>query len=331
MNLTKAHDAPSIDISAAMASVVLHSYLTYSQNMEAFQVSQISSGLIMSVYASVFLSAVFGGAGFVFMKNALVVFPSPWFVFWRFFLSVVVLFPFLAAGLRKASRQTLKDGVFVGILFFTATLVQLQGIARTDAGRSAFINSTAVVIIPILQAFIVRRMPSWKVICGCLLCLCGVGFLTLQRTTGHVDGNAEFLVFAGTCIFSYQSITFRRFAQRGNPNILTFIQFTTISLLALPIALTFPHPVVVGSGGWSGILYAAIMMNIAMVMVSNNALRYISPTSLAVIGSMQAVYGALFGALMLSEPITWQLVLSGSIILSGILISILSAVPSRSI
>jgi drug/metabolite transporter (DMT)-like permease len=283
-----------------------------------------SKKIVLLVYLSVFLSAVFGGAGFVFMKHALAVFPATWFIFWRFFLSVAVLFPFLAKKAWKAPPHTLKDGFIAGVLFFAATFVQVQGIARTDAGRSAFINSISVVIVPALQAIVLRRPPSRRVMAGCLLCLTGVGFLAAQKMTGHADRSAELLVFAGTCLFACQIVTFRSAAQKSEPHILSFIEFATIAVLALPFALTFPLQALDGPGlrGWGGIVYAALMMNIAMIMVTNNALRYITPTAVSVIGSMQSVYGALFGALILDEPITWQLTLSGSLILGGILTSI---------
>jgi drug/metabolite transporter (DMT)-like permease len=288
--------------------------------------SQFSSKrIVFLIYASVFLSAVFGGAGFVFMKHALAVFPTIRFIFWRFFLSVVFLFPFLAAEARKAPRHTLRDGFIAGVLFFAATLIQVQGIARTDAGRSAFINSTSVVIVPVLQALILRRPPSWRVMAGCLMCLFGVGFLTTQKMTGQGDRGADLLVFAGTCLFACQIVVFRYAAQRSNPHVLSFVEFSTVALLALPFALMHPMPGAHSFMGWAGIFYAALMMNIAMIMVINNALRYVTPTAVSAIGSMQSVYGALFGALMLGESITWQLVLSGTIILGGILTSILAS------
>lgn len=288
-----------------------------------------SSKVLFLVYCSVFLSAVFGGAGFVFMKHALAAFPIPWFIFWRFFISVVVLLPFMAAKILAAPRQTIRDGVIIGTMFFVATMIQSKGIAGTDAGRSAFINSTSVVIVPLLQALLTRTMPSSKVFAGCLLCLSGVGILTLPQAAAHADQGAEAWVFAGTCIFAYQMIFFRRAAQRGDPGIVSFVQFATLAIWALPTALFFsPSPVIEGYKGIGGILYTGIMMNIAMIMVSNNALRYISPTSLTVIASMQAMYGALFGSLMLGEKITVQLILSGCVILIGILTVILPP-PAR--
>ncbi|MDR1621924.1 MAG: DMT family transporter [Synergistaceae bacterium] len=135
------------------------------------------------IYGSVLLTAAFGGAGFVFIKESLTVFSAAWFTFWRFFLSAAALFPFLAKK-SWAAPHALKDGFVVGFLFCAATLIQLQGIAGTDAGRSAFINSASMVIVPILQYLQARKMPSVKTVVGCLLCLSrgpkgGEGFSTL--------------------------------------------------------------------------------------------------------------------------------------------------------
>jgi drug/metabolite transporter (DMT)-like permease len=264
---------------------------------------------------------VFGGAGFVFMKNALAAFPTIWFIFWRFFLSTLILFPFLARKARTLTKQTLTDGFVVGGLFFAATLVQVQGIARTDAGRSAFINSTSMVVVPVLQALSARRLPGFQTLIGCFVCLFGVGLLTLSKATGQGDGRAEMLVFAGTCLFAYEIVVFGRRVQRNDPNLLSLVEFATIALLALPGALFVPHPAAAGKA-WGGVVYAAVMMNIAMIMVHNNALRRLPATNVSVIGSTQALYGALFGALMLNESVTGDFVLSGCLILSGIMLVI---------
>jgi drug/metabolite transporter (DMT)-like permease len=282
-----------------------------------------SGGSLFRLYCALFLCSVFGGAGFVFMKNALAVFPALWFIFWRFFLSTLVLFPFLAKKTRTLSKQTLKDGFLVGGLFFAATLVQVQGIAHTGAGRSAFINSTSMVLVPMLQALTARRPPSLQTLIGCFICLSGVGLLTLSKAAGRGDGRAELLVFAGTCLFAYEIVVFGQRVQRNDPNLLSIVQFGTIALLALPAALFFTHPAANGKA-WGGVVYAAVMMNIAMILVHNNALRRIPATSVSVIGSTQALYGALFGALLMNESITRSFVVSGFLILSGIMLVIFS-------
>jgi drug/metabolite transporter (DMT)-like permease len=288
---------------------------------------RISSGeSIFRLYCALFLCSMFGGAGFVFMKNALAVFPTLWFIFWRFFLSALFLFPFLAEKARKLSRQTLKDGFVVGGLFFAATFVQVQGIAHTDAGRSAFINSTSMVIVPMLQALTVRRLPRFRTLLGCCVSLFGVGLLTLSKATGQGSGRAELLVFAGTCLFAYEIVVFGQRVQRNDPHLLSLVQFGTIALLALPAALFYPHPPVDGKA-WCGVVYAALMMNIAMIMVHNYALRRLPPTNVSVVGSTQALYGALFGALLLNESITRNFVVSGCLILSGIMLVIFSTRP----
>lgn len=280
------------------------------------------------VYLSVFFSAVFGGAGFVFMKNALSVFSTTSFVFWRFFLTVVFLLPFLAKNVWNAPRYTLRDGFITGVLFFVATFVQLQGIAQTEAGRSAFINSTSVILVPVFQAVLLRRAPSWRIVCGCVLCLFGVSLLTLQGMSGSSAGQAEGLVFAGTCIFVLKTLFFKRAVRESDPHVLSFVEFLTIALLALPAAWARLFPSAAGAKEWGGVIYSALMMNIAMIMVVNNSLRYITPTSTVILGSMQSVYGALFGVLLLGETVTRHLVFGGIFILGGILISVSSAYSS---
>jgi drug/metabolite transporter (DMT)-like permease len=296
--------------------------------MEDRSLPQMSSGTsLFRLYCALFLCSVFGGAGFVFMKNALAVFPAAWFIFWRFFLSTLVLLPILAKKVRALPKETLKDGFIVGGLFFAATLVQVQGIAHAGAGRSAFINSTSMVIVPMLQALTARRLPGFQTVTGCFVCLFGVGLLTLSKAAGQGNGAAEMLVFAGTCLFAYEIVVFGQRVQRNDPNLLSLVQFGTIALLALPAALFSVHPAADGKA-WSGVVYAAVMMNIAMIMVHNYALRRLPATNVSVINSTQALYGALFGALLLNEPVTWNFAVSGCLILSGIMLVIFAPRPA---
>jgi drug/metabolite transporter (DMT)-like permease len=227
------------------------------------------------------------------------------------------------------TKQTLKDGFVVGGLFFAATLVQVHGIARTGAGRSAFINSTSMVIVPMLQALMARRLPGFQTLLGCLVSLAGVGLLTLSKAAGQTDGRAEIYVFAGTCLFAYEIVVFGQRVQRNDPHLLSLVQFASIALLAFPAALFTAQPAAAGAGAWGGVIYAAVMMNIAMIMVHNYALRRVPATNVSVIGSTQALYGALFGALLRNESVTRHLVVSGALILSGIMLVIFSPKPAK--
>ena len=279
------------------------------------------------VYASLFVSAVFGGAGFVFMKDSLAVFSASGFTFWRFFLSAAILFPFFAK--KACDYRVLRDGFIAGAMFCVATLVQLQGIAHADVGRSAFINSSSIVLVPMFQTVLTRKAPSAKTLAGCFVCLCGVAFLSMQKMTGHSDGMAEALVFAGTCLFACQLVVFKLLVQRHDPAVLSFVEFAAIALTALPVAVFSSAPLLPfeGSRGWGGVFYAALVLNIVMIIASNNALRYIPPTNVTVINSTQAIHGALFGVLLLHETVTRQFVVSGSVIIAGILIVIAASAP----
>lgn len=284
--------------------------------------------VLARVYASVFLSSICSGAGFVFMKNALDVFPTPWFIFWRFFISVLLLLPFLGRKIISAPRTTIVNGVIAGVLFFAATMIQSAGIAKVAAGKSAFINSLSVVLIPLIQSFISRKSPPPRVVVGCILCFIGMAALTGLRGSGISGGTGELMVLAGTCIFAFEMFFFKHAAKIGNPHQLSLVMFAVLSALSLPFALAAPLPESPSFSGVAGVLYAAVMMNICMVMVTNNALRYISPTSVSVISSTQAIYGAFFGFLLRGEIITFQFVLSGCAMFVGIM-TVLSAQKAR--
>jgi len=279
------------------------------------------SKTLVYVYLSVFLGTVCGGAGFVFMKDALDAFSIAWFIFLRFFISVLVLFPILRKELTPtAIKPILRDAVIVGTLFFIATMIQSAGIAKIGAGKSAFINSMSVVLIPAIQAVLVWHLPSPRVMVGCILCMGGVAALSGVSPSGFSGGRGEIDVFVGTCIFACGMFFTKHAANHGNPRLFSFIMFAVIAIWSLPFAAAGDLPADVGPRAVIGVLYTALLMNIAMIMVNNHSLKYISPTSLAVMQSTMAVHGAFFGFLLRDEIITWNFVLCGLAVISGILI-----------
>ena len=77
-------------------------------------------------------------------------------------------------------------GFQIGILFAMGYVGQAVGLETVDAGKSAFICSLAVVVVPILDALVGKRMEG-KTVIGILMAIIGVAFLELGDNLGSSD------------------------------------------------------------------------------------------------------------------------------------------------
>lgn len=104
----------------------------------------------------------------------------------RFFLASLSLAPFL----WKQSPGLIKAGMEVGLWVTLGYITQALGLQTTDASKSAFICSLTVVVVPLINGLMGRKIQptTWA---ACLLALLGVGLLTLQGEEGRKDSDGD--------------------------------------------------------------------------------------------------------------------------------------------
>lgn len=95
----------------------------------------------------------------------------------RFTISAIPFVPLLLKALNDV--QVFIRGVELGIWVAIGYLAQAIGLVTADAGRTAFISSLTVIIVPFLDGILGAEIPAYTWI-GALLSLIGVGILELS-------------------------------------------------------------------------------------------------------------------------------------------------------
>lgn len=90
----------------------------------------------------------------------------------------------------------------MGVFLFAAFALQTVGLRYTTPSKNAFLTAANVVFVPFI-AFLFYRKKVWPAeICGAILALAGVGFLSLERDLRLGLGDALTLAGAGLLCFS---------------------------------------------------------------------------------------------------------------------------------
>ena len=97
----------------------------------------------------------------------------------RFLLAFCLLALLFFQRIRMTDRKSFTAGVIMGCMYFLVMTAELSGLKRTSSGNVSFLENTAIVIVPLLQAVLLRRLPRREAVLSAFLCLAGVGFLTV--------------------------------------------------------------------------------------------------------------------------------------------------------
>lgn len=246
----------------------------------------------------------------------------------RFALGGISLIPLLfyyqgsSSGEKKAVNET-KDvaaaGLLVGVVLFIAATLQQVGLVYTTAGKAAFITCLYIVIVPILGIFLKQyvSMSTWL---GSAIAVAGLYLLCVKDSFFISYG--EMLELAGTFFWAIHILLIDHFSRRVPVLKLSFFQFITCSLLSLTTALFLETirldsiyqaavPILYGGIFSVGVAYTL------QVLAQKNA----QPSHAAIILSMETVFAAVGGWMILDERLGPQETLGCIVMFLGMLLS----------
>ncbi len=254
----------------------------------------------------------------------------------RFALGAAVLLPFLLLSPRKkrSARQILppdrrsfarnKIGVIMGsillglVLFMGASLQQM-GIVHTTAGNAGFITGLYVVIVPIMGIALGRKTSIGTFIGAILAAL---GLYLLSVTEGFNIAWGDLLVLLGAVFWAAHVLIISHLSPRINAIKLAITQFAICALLSTLVALA-TETILISSIAKAAvpILYGgAISVGIAYTL-QVFAQKKAHPAHAAIILSLEAVFAAIGGWLILGEVLSPRGMTGAGLMLAGMLIS----------
>ena len=224
----------------------------------------------------------------------------------RFLLAFTLLLILFFKRIRKINRKTFAAGAVMGCLYFLVMTAELNGLKRTSSGNVSFLENTAIVIVPLLQAVLLRRFPRWKAVICALLCGAGEMFCML----------AAFLY--ACAILTTDRLT------HGNIDALAagIVQVGMIGALSLTASLLFEAPrLPSGMLEWTGIVMLAVVCSGFGFTLQPVAQSGTTAERAGMFCALNPMVATILGIVFLHEAFTVQSAVGGGLILAGILIS----------
>ena len=239
----------------------------------------------------------------------------------RFLLAFTLLLILFFKRIRIINRKTFAAGAVMGCLYFLVMTAELNGLKRTSSGNVSFLENTAIVIVPLLQAVLLRRFPRWKAVICALLCLIGVGFLTIG--SGMAFGAGEMFCMLAAFLYACAILTTDRLTH-GNIDALAagIMQVGMIGALSLTASLLFEAPrLPSGMLEWTGIVMLAVVCSGFGFTLQPVAQSGTTAERAGMFCALNPMVATILGIVFLHEAFTVQSAVGGGLILAGILIS----------
>ena len=269
-----------------------------------------------------FAAAIIWGTSFFIMKNALDVIPVFFLLAIRFSAGAVLLAILCARRWGSFSPDYLWRGAVMGAFLFLAYSIQTFGLALTTPSKNAFLTAVYCVIVPFLTWAVVKTRPDRYNIAAALLCVAGVGLVSLNEQLSINAGDLLTLV----CAFFYAAhITAVAKVSPGKDiTLLTVFQFAFAGLYAWiggALREEFPAAALADPGVYLPLLYLCVMATTVALLFQNVGQIWADPASASVILSLESVFGVLFSVLFYGDPVTLRLLMGFGLIFVAVVCS----------
>lgn len=221
---------------------------------------------------------------------------------------------------EKAMRRALPRGFATGLVLFAASFLQQAGIQGTTAGKAGFITGLYIVLVPMFGLFLGRRVQKLTWIS--IVVAAGGLFLISVPSGRFTICPADLLELAGACFWAVHILLIDRFSKETDAVLLSFWQFTVAGVLGLIASVLFEHPSLAGIlQAAVPILYGGICSSGIAFTLQSMGQRHARPAHSAIIMSMESVFAALGGFLILRENMGLRGYAGCVLMVAGILLS----------
>lgn len=225
----------------------------------------------------------------------------------------------VVASHESANTRTLwRDSAVLGLLVAVSISCQQIGLQYTKVANAGFISSLYVVIVP-LMGVVLRHQTGVGVWLGALLAALGMYFLSVDEHFSILYG--DWLQLAGSIVISAQVVLVSRFARRHDPLALALVQFVVCGVVSLAIGLVV-EPLRLSDivRAAPTILYGGALSVGVAYTIQVVAQKDAAPAHAAVIFSMEGVFAALAGWLVLGETLATRAMLGCALMLAGLIV-----------
>lgn len=243
----------------------------------------------------------------------------------RSLLAVLVLFPVLLITKKKNvffDKQAIKYGLITGITLGGIYVIQTMGMQFTSSNHSAFITSSAVIMVPLLLVLTGKQQLNFTQI-ACIF-LIALGLYLLTNSNDNQPYNlGDTITFFGAIVCALHIILSGHFVRKTEFLGLIFYQFLfamVISFFGLliskginPSEINF-SPLVINN-----VLYLGFFGTLLCFFITVWAQKFVSTITTAMIFSLEPVFAATTSFIILHESLTLIEILGGIVILLGLI------------
>jgi drug/metabolite transporter (DMT)-like permease len=257
------------------------------------------------------LAAAIWGVAFYFQKTAMAHIGPFLFIAARGLIAATCLLPLAFVEHRRVripwSMGLVKIGLAGGVAFLAGAALQQTGMVTATVTNAGFLTGLYVVATPIVSWLLFKRRPENYVWPAVALAFVGIWLLGGGTLSGFSFG--DMLIALSSLVWAVHMLITSLATPYGRPVAYTAMQFASVGTGAVVLTILFEQNTFEGflnalpSIAYVGVLSSAVTFTLLAI-----ALKATPPTEASILMSMEMLFAAAAGVVLLGEwlpPIGW--------------------------
>lgn len=238
----------------------------------------------------------------------------------RFLMAFFIMLIIFNKKLLHADRASIFAGLVVGAVYFVVMSFEVFSLKTCESSTTAFLENTAIVMVPLFEAILLKKMPLPKTVIGFLLAMTGVALMTLQESSfyfsiGHILAIGAAITYAAAIIIT------DRVSKKADALVIGIVQLGTMGSLSAISSFIFETPHLPSEPmAWLAIILLALVCSCFGFTLQPVAQKYTSAETTGLYCAFGPLGAGILGWMCLGEALSIYALIGAVLILLSIIL-----------
>lgn len=238
----------------------------------------------------------------------------------RFLMAFLIMLLIFNKKLLHADKASIAAGLAVGTVYFVVMSFEVFSLKTCESSTTAFLENTAIVMVPLFEAFLLKKMPLPKTVAGFLMAMTGVALMTLQGTSiyfsiGHILAISAAVTYAAAIIIT------DRVSKKADALVIGIVQLGTMGSLSAIFSFIFETPHLPSEPmAWLAIVLLALVCSCFGFTLQPVAQKYTSAETTGLYCAFGPLGAGILGWICLGEALSIFALIGAVLILLSIVL-----------
>lgn len=238
----------------------------------------------------------------------------------RFLMAFLIMLLIFNKKLLHADKASIAAGLAVGTVYFVVMSFEVFSLKTCESSTTAFLENTAIVMVPLFEAFLLKKMPLPKTVAGFLMAMTGVALMTLQGTSiyfsiGHILAIGAAVTYAAAIIIT------DRVSKKADALVIGIVQLGTMGSLSAIFSFIFETPHLPSEPmAWLAIVLLALVCSCFGFTLQPVAQKYTSAETTGLYCAFGPLGAGILGWICLGEALSIFALIGAVLILLSIVL-----------